>query len=135
MAIKRSMIDKTIDAAYSDYTFAQDLPVGGLMRRSQLFVYRAGVRDDTEIPKYLIKQESPIRKEILQSSWEASQRQDKQEYSIEEFLSGMTILDYESIGRGGLDMRQLKEGDVKLRMNTLAPSGTTKLILVNEEIF
>lgn len=135
MAIKESAIEKTIDAAYSDYTFAVDLPVGGMLRKTALTAIRAGVRSDTQVPKYMVKQESPIRREILQATWEASQRQDKVEYGIESVLAGHTILDYGTIGRGGLDLRALKEGDVKFKCNTIAPSGTTKIRLVNQEIF
>jgi len=135
LAIKESAIEKTIDAAYSDYTFAVDLPVGGMLRKTALTAIRAGVRSDIQVPKYLVRQESPIRREILQATWEASQRQDKVEYGIETVLGGYTVLDYETIGRGGLDLRALKEGDVKLKMNALTPSGTTKVRLVNQEIF
>jgi hypothetical protein len=133
LTIKESAIEKNIDTSNTDYTFAIDLPVGSMMRRTVITAYRAGVRSDTEIPKYKITQESPIKQEIFQTGWEISQAVDKIEYQLESIISGMTIMDYESLG--GLDLRRLKEGDVKLKANTLAPSGATKIRLLNQEIF
>jgi len=129
---------KTVDAAYNEFKFEVDLPTGMILRRSMIRATLNAVRSDNLIPKFKVSQESPVKRDLLERLWHESQLQDRNEYRVsaplegDRTVRGMTILDYEKLP--AIDATQLKKGDIKFKANTIAPTGTTNVTLITEEV-
>ncbi|HEX2065451.1 MAG TPA: hypothetical protein VHI93_01425 [Candidatus Thermoplasmatota archaeon] len=136
---------KVVDAAYSNFQLGLDLPSGSFLTRSFLFATLNGARDDTLVTQYRVRQDSPTRIDYVEESWAISQCRDLQEYGFpapisgNRYLVGFTVLDYvdfktPSTPGGGLNLVGRRSGDVKLYVNTIAPVGTTNLVLLTESV-
>ena len=131
---------KTVDAAYTNYQFAVDLPSGAVLARSALYATKAGARSDALVEQYRVRQTSPVRVDYVEESWTSSQARDKTEYQIQTaidgnvFLKGLTLLDYIQMTGAGLDLTGRKAGDVRLEADVSAPSGTTNVVLLHQQV-
>ncbi|MHB1262023.1 MAG: hypothetical protein ACYC2H_09950 [Thermoplasmatota archaeon] len=140
LEILETEVEKTIDAAYADFKFGVDLPTGALLLRSFVTVIRNSLRDDTQVTHVRVRDTRGARKDFIEETFEQSQARDLREYNIPapiegvRFLTGFTVLDHMEYMRGGLDLRNVQDGAVKAQFTTIAPNGTTKLILLHEQV-
>jgi hypothetical protein len=137
LMIYESEISKTVDAAYTDYKLKVVLPTGNVLYRSALFATKAGVRDDTLISAYKVRDER--RKfDYSEESWAHSQARDVREYrpvkALEGnlYLTGLTIVDY--VEFGALDLRNVQGDPAVLAFTVGAPNGTTNIVVLNQEM-
>lgn len=132
-----SEISKTVDASYSDYKFNFELPTGSVLLRTLIFATLNGIRDDTLITFYKVRNQR-AKYDYVDESWAASQARDLMEYgpvkAIEGnfYLVGLTIADH--LEYGPLDLRGERQGDVVIAATVIAPVGTTNIVLHNEEV-
>lgn len=138
LKVIESEVTKTVDAAYTDFGFPVDLPSGMILTRSFVFATLAGVRSDALVDKLRLRQQSPTRVDLHEEDFLASQARDMQEYSFpspiegDRYLTGFTVLDYADIGT--LDLRGRKAGDVQFQATVAAPSGTTNIVFIHEQV-
>lgn len=136
--ILETEVTKTVDAAYADFGFPIGLPAGHILTRTFVFATLAGARDDTLIDKIRVRTESPEKSDLIEEEWEISQARDLVEYEVatpiegNRYLTGFTVLDFAEFGN--LDMRGRKKDDVTLNLTTAAPSGTTNVVLLHEQL-
>jgi hypothetical protein len=121
-----------VQVAGVGYVNAIDLPVGSVLKRQLLRVVNNGVLSDAIMTQYMIEQQSPTKQQLIQSSFLASKQADQFEYYIAP-ATGYTMLDYSELGF--LDLRRLKQGDVKFKYNSGTVAGTTYIRTIHEEYY
>jgi hypothetical protein len=112
--IVESTTTKPVDAVYGNYQWSFDLPVGNIVKRVMVVVKdnaTPSIRSDAILGAFMIKQQSPVKVELIQSAWNEHQACNKREYEAETVIRGVNILNL--AGMNLLETRGLKSGDIQ----------------------
>lgn len=129
---------KTNDQAYSNYGFTFDLPTGAHLARSHVFATDNALRSDALVTELRVKDSAGNGWVPIEESWSASQARDLMEYGPPAaidgnlFLKGYTVLDYRDFG--GLRLATRRTGEVQAQFTTIAPTGTSNVVLLHEAV-
>lgn len=131
-----------ITAAFADFKFLVDLPGGAVLTRSFMHVIRNSLRDDTQVTHLRVRDtRGGGNVDMVEETLEQSQARDLREYAVPlpiegvRYLTGFTVLDYAQMRRGGLDLRGVEEGAVKLGLTTIAPHANgSRLVFIHEQV-
>lgn len=122
-------------AVVSDYSQYIDLQTGVRIQKIGVFTQTSSAYSNGVVSKYEIRQMSPVNTQLNHSEWYASQAEDKIFYGLttnvatgyyEGLETGFTIYDPE-FKSGFLDTTGMKQGDIRIRFNTLVSSGAVIL--------
>ncbi|MEM3160164.1 MAG: hypothetical protein QXJ74_05220 [Nitrososphaera sp.] len=145
--ILQSMSDKKIDASYSNYQFTQDLPVGNILRRSLIKAIDNGARSDSIISSFRTR--VPVAFIEDQWKWDVAQEDDRIGLGLGKLtnlgeieasavtgiiptIKGLVMNDYKDLGF--INATSLRKGAVVWEANTGNPTGTSKVVMLHEEL-
>ncbi len=137
MAYYLTELQQTKTAAVGNYGFEVNLPVGKIIRRFILTNIDNALRvagvlaTPSGLSAYRVRDTKRGNLDVIETSWEMSVAQDRQEYGITPD-TGVTIVDLDSVG--SLDARGYSQGQARLQANVDAPTGVSNVRLLLEEL-
>ncbi|AIF85428.1 hypothetical protein NTE_03400 [Candidatus Nitrososphaera evergladensis SR1] len=145
--ILQSMAEKKIDGAYTNYQFSQDLPVGNVLRRSLIKAVDNGIRSDSIVSGFRTRVPVAFMEDVW--NWESAQEDDRVGLRLGKLtgtneietssgtaiipsIRGLVLNDYADLGF--INATSLKKGSVVWEANTGSPTGTSKVVMLHEEL-
>lgn len=120
-----------VTAVQNNFNFSKNLTVGQLIQRHLVKTTDNSLRSDALVSRFRFRQSSPVQTDLEDRLFTHSQAKDKRRFKVESVVKGITIVNWED--KGFLDLTNLKEGDVKYEQNNIAPTGTSKVVVVSTE--
>ena len=132
---------KEVTIENANATFESDdiqekiLPVNSSIVEQTILAIDNSIRDNDVITDVMLKRNSPTEEEMFKRKFQRLQSENKTQYTAENLVRGLLLIDYKKkFGRildrkteiGGLEQ---KGADVKLHLLTIEPTGTSKYFL------
>ncbi len=145
--IQESMAEKINAGATSNYQFETDLPTGNILRRTLIKAIDNGARSDAIVTDFRTVVKSLGIED--QWGWDAAQIDDRvglgigrltgmseleasSESGLVYTIKGLVMNDFRDLGY--LNLRGTRSGTAKWQANVGAPTGTSKIVQLHEEL-